>query len=87
MAKLAERGIETKDLLRQADITPGQLHKWSELGLLPDWLGRIAYGGDGLRYWYPPEIVELCRKVKAWHNQGISYKRIRKLLRAEGAEV
>jgi hypothetical protein len=52
MAKLAERGIETKDLLRQADITPGQLHKWSELGLLPDWLGRIAYGGDGLRYWY-----------------------------------
>jgi len=87
MAKLAESYIETRDILLQADIKPWQLHKWLELGLIPDWIGKVAYGGDGLRYRYPLGIVELCRKVKAWREQGIQYKRIRELLRAEGAEV
>ncbi|MBA7544048.1 hypothetical protein ES705_36394 [subsurface metagenome] len=87
MTKLAERGIETKDVLCQADIKPWQLHKWLEQGLLPDWIGRIAYGGDGIHYWYPRETVGLARKIKAWREQGIGYRQIRELLKSEGAEV
>lgn len=87
MTKVAESGIETKDILRLADIKPWQLHKWLELGLIPDWIGKIAYGGDGLRYWYPPEAVDLAKKIKAWRERGFGYRQIRELLKKEGAEV
>ncbi len=82
-----KKGIETKDLLARAGISPGRLHDWLKRGLLPGWIGKIGIGGDGLRYRYPIEAVNLARKIKAWREQGIPYRRIRELLREEGAEV
>ena len=83
MARLDEGGIETRGILCQAGITSAKFHKWCELGLLPFWVSRRAIGGNGLRYKYPIETVELARKIKAWREKGISYNRIRQLLAGE----
>ncbi len=79
--------VATNELLRLAGIKTWQLLAWVQRDLVPGWCGRELYGGQGSRYWYPPETLELCRKVKAWREQGIPYRQIRELLRAEGAEV
>jgi len=79
--------IVTSELLQLTGISKQTLHNWLMMELIPGWSGREIYGGQGSRYWYPPEIVELCRKIKAWREQGIPYRQIRGLLRAEGAEV
>ncbi len=79
--------IETPELLRKSGISKQTFHNWLMMELIPGWSGRELYGGRGSRYWYPPETLELCRKVKAWREQGIPYRQIRELLKSEGAEV
>lgn len=85
MVEVAEKGIETKDLLREAGISSYDLHHWVQAGLLPGWQSFVAYGGGGIRYRYPLEAVDLARKIKAWLEQGINYRGILELLRTEGA--
>ncbi|MBA7581136.1 hypothetical protein ES708_23038 [subsurface metagenome] len=77
--------IETSALLRLAGISKQTLHNWLMMELIPGWSGRVLYGGHGSLYWYPPETLELCRKIKAWREQGIPYRLIRGLLKREGA--
>ncbi|MBA7700488.1 hypothetical protein ES703_109202 [subsurface metagenome] len=87
MTKVAERGIETPALLQLAGISSSELHNWVRYGVLPAWQSFVAIGGGGIHYRYPPEAVELARKIKAWRAEGIPYRQIRELLRAEGAEL
>ena len=75
--------IETPELLQLAGISSDTLYNWLRMDLVPAWSSREIYGGQGSRYWYPPEAVERCRKIKAWREQGIPYRQIRELLRAE----
>ncbi len=86
MSEKTKDRIETKDLLRKSGISSDTLYNWLRMGLIPAWNSREIYGGCGSRYWYPPEAVELVRKIKAWREQGIPYREIRGLLRKEGAE-
>ena len=79
--------IEMKELLREVDITSQQLHEWIRKGFLPEWCGREFYGGQGSRYWYPKEAVELAKKVKVWVRQRMYSRQIRELVRKEGAEL
>lgn len=80
-----KRGIGKGELLRLADISSVTLHYWTYQGVLPRWSGRWFPGQSGSYYEYPPETLELCRKIKAWRAEGIPYRQIRELLRAEGA--
>ncbi len=87
MATETQGRIETKRLLELAGISSTTLWNWLMMDLIPGWSGRELYGGRGSRYWYPPETLELCRKVKAWRDLGIGYRAIRELLKSEGSEV
>lgn len=79
--------IATPELLQLAGISKQTLHNWLMMDLMPGWSGRELYGGQGSRYWYPIEALDLARKIKAWREQGIGYRAIRELLKKEGAEV
>jgi len=78
--------IETGELLRKSGISSDTLYNWLRMDLVPAWSSRAIYGGGGSRYWYPPEAIGLCRKIKSWREQGIPYRQIRELLRAERAD-
>ncbi|MBA7667874.1 hypothetical protein ES703_75975 [subsurface metagenome] len=86
MAIRTKNRIERGALLREAGISSDTLHNWIRMGLLPAWASYEIYGGQGSRSWYPVEAVELAKKIKEWREQGIHYRAIRELLRAEGAE-
>jgi DNA-binding transcriptional MerR regulator len=79
--------IVTADLLRLAGISSYELHNWVNRGLLPRSCASIAYGGDGLRYWYPAEAVERAKDIKRLRSQGIPMQRVRKILRGEKVEL
>lgn len=79
--------IETRSLLRQAGVSSVEFHDWIKFGLLPRWQAREIYGGQGSRYWYPAEVLELAKRIKAWRDEGKLVREIRALLKAEGAEV
>ncbi|GAI60370.1 unnamed protein product [marine sediment metagenome] len=79
--------IETKDLLRLAGINSYELHNWVNRGLLPRSRWSRAYGGDGLRYWYPVEALERAKDIKRLRSQGIPMQRVRKILRGEPVEL
>ena len=78
-----KRGIPTDRLLALAGISSTQLHYWVDKGLVPSYQRRKAYGGNGFRFWYPPETLEIARKVKSWREQGKPYSLIRMLIKAK----
>ncbi len=77
-----ERGIPTDRLLDLAGVSSAQLHDWVDKGIMPSYIRRKAYGGNGFRFWYPSEAVELARKIKAWRAAGKPYWQIRMILKA-----
>ncbi|MBA7675562.1 hypothetical protein ES703_83798 [subsurface metagenome] len=80
-----KKGIDKKELLRLVGISSITLHYWIYRGLLPRWSGRWFPGQCGSYYEYPPETLELAKKIKAWRAEGKRYREIRALLRAGGA--
>lgn len=87
MPEQVQESFVISEVLQLAGIKNWQLDDWKARELVPGWTRFQAYGGGGLRYWYPPETVECCRKIKAWRDEGISYRQIRTLLRAEGFQI
>ncbi len=83
----AEQLLETKEVLRRTGITPSQFHSWLQSGLIPYWEAFEAFGGNGVRYYYPPEIVDRINAILALKGKGKSLREVRLLLRAEGVEV
>lgn len=79
--------IETPELLQLAGISKQTFHNWLMMELIPGWSGRVLYGGRGSRYWYPPETLDLAKKIKSWREQGIPYRQIRELLKGEKVEL
>ena len=73
--------VRTDELLERAGISAAQLHEWLKRGLVPGHNCMKAYGGKGIRYWYPSEAVELAAEIKKWRSEGISYPQIRVILR------
>jgi len=86
MSTTTDALVGTQELLRLAGINAGMFKKWREMGLLPRFVHGYIYGGQGSRYEYPPEAVEVAKKIKVWREMGESYERIRLLLKCEGAE-
>jgi len=85
MSVATKRGIGRGELLRLADISAVTLHYWVNRGLLPHWSGRWFPGQSGSYYEYPPETLELAKRIKAWRAEGKSYPEIGALLGAGGA--
>ncbi|MBA7666430.1 hypothetical protein ES703_74515 [subsurface metagenome] len=79
------RGIGRGELLRLAGISSVTFHYWIKRGLLPRWSGRWFPGQSGSLYEYPPETLELAKRIKAWRAEGKRYCEIRASLRAGGA--
>jgi DNA-binding transcriptional MerR regulator len=77
-----KRGIVTDRLLDRAGISSSQLHDWVNKGIMPSYIHRKAYPGNGMRFWYPPEALEVAKKIKAWRAEGKPYWQIRIFLKA-----
>jgi DNA-binding transcriptional MerR regulator len=79
-----KRLLETKEVLRRTGVSRHLFHKWLEQSLIPYYEAFEALGGNGLRYYYPPEIVGRIKEVQALRSGGKGYREIRTLLRTEG---
>ncbi|MBA7580700.1 hypothetical protein ES708_22594 [subsurface metagenome] len=80
-----ERLLETKEVLERTGIKPTMLHSWLDRGIIPCWEAFRAFAGDGLRYYYPPEIVDKIKEVQALRDKGKGYREIKALLAHDGA--
>jgi len=87
MSTKTEDRIVTSELLRGAGISSYDLHNWIKRGLLPRSCASVAYGGDGIRYWYPAEALERALDIKRLRSQGIPMQRVRKILRGEPVKL
>ena len=87
MSVETKKRVTTAELLREAGISQTELHEWIRKGFIPAWSGREFYGGQGSRYWYPVEAVELAKKVKSWVDRRINNRTIRKMLSGEMVEL
>lgn len=79
--------LQTKEVLNRTGIKPTLFHSWLQKGLIPYWEASEARGGDGLRYYYPPEIVDRIKEVQALRAKGKSLREIRLLLGKGGVQV
>lgn len=80
-----KRLLETKEVLARTGVSRPLFHKWLEQDLIPYYEAFEALGGSGLRYYYPPEIVDRIKLLQAWRAEGKHYREIRTLLKDGGA--
>lgn len=79
-----KRLLESKEVLRRTGLSQHLFHKWLEQSLIPYYEAFVALGGNGLRYYYPPEIVDRIKEVQALRSEGKSYREVRALLKDGG---
>ncbi len=87
MTQAVKETVTTSELLRKSGISSFDLHNWIKRGLLPRSCSSIAYGGDGIRYWYPAWAVECASDIRRLRGQGYSMPKVRKILRGEKVEL
>ena len=75
--------IEKGELLRLSGMSPSELRRWVQNGLLPRPCRRSSPSRGGSRSYYPAWALERAQDIKRLRSEGVCGQELRETLRGE----